>query len=128
MTGSHHPCLAKGRSDLLYGLLLILRGRLGAGGAVDANHAVLADSVLIQNARNTASLPHCINELRALFDRSHRTVTNRARPDRRNKRANGKTLGGDLVSQSPDISFTCIRINMRMKEKEIDSVKLLPVN
>ena len=123
-----HSGFAEGRGDLLDRGLLVLGGGLGAGRAVDADHAVLAHAVLVEDARDAARLAHGVDELAALLDRAHRAVADGARPHGRDERADGEVLRGDLVGHLADVGVARVGIEVGVEEEEVDAVELLAVD
>ena len=123
-----HAGLAEGRGDLLDRALLVLGGGLGGRGAVDADHAVLAHAVLVEDARDAAGLAHGVDELAALLDRAHRAVADGAWPHGRDERADGEVLRGDLVGHLADVGLARVGIEVGVEEEEVDAVELLSVD
>ena len=128
MARGDHAGFAEGRGDLLDRGLLVLGGGLGAGRAVDADHAVLAHAVLVEDARDAARLAHGVDELAALLDRAHRAVADGARPHGRDQRADGEVLRGDLVGHLADVGVARVGIEVGVEEEEVDAVELLAVD
>ena len=125
VTSSDHARFTEGCSDLLDRALRVLRSCLRARRAVDTNHSVLAHAMLIENARDATRLTHSINELRALFNRTHRAVAHSARPHRRNERANSETFRCNRISHLAQRALADIGISVRMKQKEVHAIELL---
>ena len=68
MTCSDHTCLTERRSNPFDRLLRVLRGRLRTSRAIDANHAVLAHAVIVQNTCDAAGFADGVDELGSLLD------------------------------------------------------------
>ena len=121
-----HRRLAEGRGDLPDRLRRVLRGGLGRRRAVDPDHAVSAHAVLVEDARDAAALPHRVDEARARVGRAHRAVADRARPDRRDERADREVALRDRVGEAAEVRLRRVRVDVRMEEEEVDAVEAAP--
>lgn len=100
----------------------------GAVSRVDADDAVFADAVLLQNFGDAAGLLHGFDKVRTVFVGAHRGATDGARPHGSDEGAHGEAVRGDFVRHGADGVVSGIGIGVRVKEEEIDAVELLAVD
>ena len=68
------------------------------------------------------------DELLAVLVVAHGGITDRARPDRRDERADGEALARDHVGDRLQVVVAGIGIGVRKKEEVVDAVELLAVH
>ena len=68
------------------------------------------------------------DELRPVLVAAHRRAADGAGPDRRDERADGQALGGDLVGHRVEVVVAGVGIGVRMEQEQIDAFELLAVD
>ena len=94
-------------------------------GRVDANHTIVANSVIIEDASNSASHFYSGKKLILLLLVAHSRVTDGARPYWSDQRSDFKTLAGDHVGDLLQIVVGGFRVGVRQEEKVVDALVLL---
>ena len=97
-------------------------------GRVDADDAVFADAMLVEQLGDATGLIDREQELLLLFVGTHRRISDRARPDRRHERTDVQALGGDQVGHLLQIVFRDVGVGMGVEKEEIHAIELMPVD
>ena len=97
-------------------------------GRVDANHAVLARAVFVENFRYTTGHLHRVEKFAALLSRAHRRIAHGAGPNGRDQRANIKTFADNEIGDAFQFIIGGVGVSVRQKKKIIDAVEFLPIH
>ena len=119
---------AEGLGDLFRVADGVLRPIGHGTGGVDADDAVFADAVFIENLRNAAGFLDSQHKFAARFAIAHGGVADGARPDRRDQRADLEIVAGDEVGHFPDVGFRGVRVGVGMKQEGVDAFEFATVH
>ena len=96
--------------------------------SINSDDSVFSDTMSIENLCDPARFFHRQHELGSLFRPPHRTVADGPWPDRCHERSHSQPMTGDLVGNFLHIVFAQVNIDVRIKQKEINSIKMLTVD
>lgn len=97
-------------------------------GGIDADDAVLADAVFIEDTSDAASDSDGIEEAFAGGVITHRRIANGPRPHRGDERADGEAVGGDEFGDLVEFLIGAVGIGVGEEEEVVDPIELLPVD
>ncbi len=97
-------------------------------GAIDADHTVFADAVVLKDSGDSASHFNGREEFLLALVITHGRVADGPWPNRSDQRADGETVAGDLVGDLSDFRIARIGVGMGEEQEVIDSVELLAID
>ena len=97
-------------------------------GAIDADHTVLANAMVLKDSGDSASHFNGREEFLLALVIAHGRVADGPWPNRSDQRADGETVAGDLVGDLSDFRIARIGVGMGEEQEVIDSVELLAID
>jgi hypothetical protein len=97
-------------------------------GGVDADDAVFADAVRVEDLRDAAGHLHGAEEFLLLGVVAHGGITHGAGPHGRHEGADAEALGGDEIGDLLEFVVAGLGIRVGQEEEVVDAFKLLAVH
>jgi hypothetical protein len=97
-------------------------------GAIDPDHSVLANAMILKHVGDAARR---LDRREEFFSRcviTHRGISDRTRPNRRDERTDGKAVACDLIRDLSQIVIARVGIGVRQEQKIVNSLEFLTID